>query len=198
MKYLQRVGAQVFHILLAGSKDVAPTWKSLFMLECCLRFCVYLYCNGPWPSILSYIYTLPTLIRVRVSFSNLVPELVFSLSSPSSHPQPPWAEYRAVANGVIEAYELRQLLQELHSPLQRAALVYCDNVNAVYHSTNPVQHQHTKHVEINLHFVRERVAGSDVRVLSVPTTMQFADIFTKGLPSSVSAEFRSSLNICTG
>jgi hypothetical protein len=84
------------------------------------------------------------------------------------------AEYRAVANGVAEASWLRQLLHELHSPLQRATLVYCDNVSAVYLSTNPVQHQRTKrtkHVEIDLHFVRERVAAGDVRVLSVPTTL---------------------------
>jgi hypothetical protein len=47
-------------------------------------------------------------------------------------------EYRAVANGVAEASWLRQLLQELHSPLQRATLVYCDNVSAVYLSTNLV------------------------------------------------------------
>jgi hypothetical protein len=60
-----------------------------------------------------------------------------------------------------------------------------------------VQHQRTKHVEIDLHFVRERVAAGDVRVLSVPTTLQFADIFTKWLPSSVFLDFRSSLNICT-
>jgi hypothetical protein len=108
------------------------------------------------------------------------------------------AEYRAVANGVAEASWLRQLLHELHSPLQRATLVYCDNVSVVYLSTNPVQHQRTKHVEIDLHFVRERVAAGDVRVLSVPTSLQFADIFTKGLPSSVFLDFRSSLNICTG
>jgi hypothetical protein len=82
--------------------------------------------------------------------------------------------------------------------LQRASLVYCDNVNAVYLSTNLVQHQRMKHVEIDLHFVRERVADCDVRVLSVPTTLRFADIFTKGLSLSVFADFRSSLNICTG
>jgi hypothetical protein len=52
------------------------------------------------------------------------------------------------------------------------------NVSAVYLSTNPVQHQRTKHVEIDLHFVHERVAAGDVRVLSVPTTLQFVDIFT--------------------
>ena len=80
------------------------------------------------------------------------------------------AEYRAVANGVAEASWLRQLLQELHQPLQFACLVYCDNVSAVYLSTNLVQHQRTKHVEIDLHFVRERVAIGAVRVLHVPTT----------------------------
>jgi len=48
------------------------------------------------------------------------------------------AEYRAVANGMAEASWLRQLL-ELHQPLRRRTLVYCDNVSAVYLSTNPVQ-----------------------------------------------------------
>jgi hypothetical protein len=99
---------------------------------------------------------------------------------------------------MAEASWLRQLLHELHSPLRRATLVYCDNVSAVYLSTNPMQHQRTKHVEIDLHFVSERVAAGDVRVLSVPTKLQFADIFTKGLPSSVFLDFRSSLDICTG
>ena len=105
------------------------------------------------------------------------------------------AEYRAVANGVAEASWLRQLLQELHQPLQSACLIYCDNVSAVYLSTNPVQHQRTKHVEIDLHFVWERVAIGVVRVLHVLTTSQFVDVFTKGLPSSVFMDFRSSLNV---
>jgi hypothetical protein len=108
------------------------------------------------------------------------------------------AEYRAVANGVAEASWLRQLLAELHSPLRRATLVYCDNVSAVYLSTNPVPHQRMKHVEIDLHFVRDRVAVGEVRVLHVPTTSQFADILTKGLPSTTFTDFRSSLNITSG
>jgi hypothetical protein len=108
------------------------------------------------------------------------------------------AEYRAVANGVAEATWLRQLLHELQSPLSRCSLVYCDNISAIYLSTNPVQHQHIKHVEIDLHFVRENVAISHVSALYVPMTSQFTDIFTNSLPSSVFNEFRSSLNVCSG
>jgi hypothetical protein len=105
------------------------------------------------------------------------------------------AEYRVVANGVAEASWLRHLLHELHIPIRRATIVYCDNVIAVYMSSNPVQHQRTKHIEIDLHFVREKVAMGVVRVLHVPTTSQFVDVFKKGLPSSVFTEFRSSLNV---
>jgi hypothetical protein len=90
---------------------------------------------------------------------------------------------------------LRQLLQELHQPIQKATLVYCDNISAVYLFTNPVQHQRTKHIEIDLHFVRDKVAAGTVYVLHVPTTLQYADIFTKGLPSLIFLDFRSSLNV---
>jgi hypothetical protein len=105
------------------------------------------------------------------------------------------AEYRAVANGVAEATWLHQLLLKLHAAPQRASLVYCDNISAVYMSSNPVQHQRTKHIEIDLHLVQEHVDVGDVRVMHVPTSSQYADIFTKGLPSSVFTEFRSSLNV---
>jgi hypothetical protein len=47
------------------------------------------------------------------------------------------AKYCVVANGVAESFWLRQLLQELHSPLERSTLVNCDNVSAVYLSTTP-------------------------------------------------------------
>jgi hypothetical protein len=76
-------------------------------------------------------------------------------------------------------------------------VVFCDNVSAVYLSTNPVQHQRTKHGEIDLHFVRDKVATGEIRVLHVPSTSQYADVFTKGLPTSLFTEFRSSLNVST-
>lgn len=105
------------------------------------------------------------------------------------------AKYRAVANAVAKVAWLRQLLHELHSPPPKATLVYCDNVSAVYLSSNPMQHQQTKHIKINLHFVCKKVAVGAIRVLHVPTSSQYADIFTMGLPSPIFSKFRSSLNV---
>ncbi|GJU03858.1 ribonuclease H-like domain-containing protein [Tanacetum coccineum] len=104
-------------------------------------------------------------------------------------------EYRSVANAVAETCWLRNLLRELHTPLSTATLVYCDNVSAVYLSSNLVQHQRTKHIEIDIHFVRDLVAAGHIRVLHVPSRYQYADIFTKGLPTVLFDEFRSSLSV---
>ncbi|XP_048496507.1 uncharacterized mitochondrial protein AtMg00810-like [Beta vulgaris subsp. vulgaris] len=66
------------------------------------------------------------------------------------------AEYRGVANVVSETCWLRNLLRELHCPILKATLVYCDNVSAIYLSGNPVNHQRTKHIVLDIHFVREK------------------------------------------
>nr|GEV48704.1 copia protein [Tanacetum cinerariifolium] len=68
------------------------------------------------------------------------------------------AEYRGVANVVAETAWIRNFLRKLHNSLFTTTLVYCDNVSAVYMSTNLVQHQCTKHIEIDIHFVRDMVA----------------------------------------
>ncbi|GKF95770.1 ribonuclease H-like domain-containing protein, partial [Tanacetum coccineum] len=104
------------------------------------------------------------------------------------------AKYRGVANAVAETCWLRNLLRELHTPISSATLVYCDNVSVVYLSCNPVQHQRTKHIKIDIHFVCDLVAAGQVRVFHVPSRYQFADIFTKGLPSALFEEFRSCLS----
>ncbi|KAL9233675.1 hypothetical protein vseg_008639 [Gypsophila vaccaria] len=105
------------------------------------------------------------------------------------------AEYRGVANVVAETYWLRNLLLELHCPVRHATIVYCDNVSAIYLSGNPVNHQRTKHIELDIHFVREKVAIDEVQVRHVPSIYQYADIFTKGLPKILFNDFRSSLNV---
>ncbi|XP_066374879.1 uncharacterized mitochondrial protein AtMg00810-like [Miscanthus floridulus] len=103
------------------------------------------------------------------------------------------AEYRAVAHVVAECCWLRQLLQELHISIPLATIVYCDNVSAVYMAANPVHHRRTKHIEIDIHFVREKVALGQFRVLHVPSAHQFTYIMTKGLPVQLFTDFRTSL-----
>nr|GEU57844.1 NBS-containing resistance-like protein [Tanacetum cinerariifolium] len=86
------------------------------------------------------------------------------------------AEYMGVANVVAETAWLRNLLRELHSPLRSATLVYCDNVSAM--TTNPVQHQRTKHIEIDIHcglpsaLFEEFRTGLSVRRPTAPTAME--------------------------
>jgi len=74
-------------------------------------------------------------------------------------------------------------------------LVYCDNVSAIYLAGNPVQHQRTKHIEMDIHFVREKVAHGQVRVLHVSSRYQIADIFIKGLPLVLFEDFRDNLSV---
>ncbi|GJY50237.1 ribonuclease H-like domain-containing protein [Tanacetum coccineum] len=104
-------------------------------------------------------------------------------------------EYRGVTTAVAKTSWIRNLLRQLHTPLFTVTLVYCDNVIAVYMSANPVQYQRTKHIEINIHFIHDKVAAGHVRVLHVPSRFQYADIFTKGLPYPLFADFRSSLSV---
>jgi hypothetical protein len=76
------------------------------------------------------------------------------------------------------------VLCELHSPPCRATLVY-NNIGVVSMSSNLVQHQSTKHIEIDLHCVWERVPIGGARVLHVPTSSQYVEIFTKWQISSL-------------
>ncbi|GKE14102.1 ribonuclease H-like domain-containing protein, partial [Tanacetum coccineum] len=106
-----------------------------------------------------------------------------------------WAGCPYTHSAEAETAWLRNLLHELHSPLSTATLVYCDNISAVYMSVNHVQHQRTKRIEIDIHFVRDMVTAGQVRVLHVPSRFQYANIFTNGLPSALFEEFRSSLSV---
>ncbi|CAH9059313.1 unnamed protein product [Cuscuta europaea] len=105
------------------------------------------------------------------------------------------AEYRGVANVVAELCWLRNLLLELHHRPHKASVVYCDNISVVYLSGNPIQHLRTKHIEMDTHFVCEKVARGEIRVLHVPSRHQYVDTFTKGFPRILFDEFRTSLSI---
>jgi hypothetical protein len=90
------------------------------------------------------------------------------------------AEYRAVATAVAETCWLRNLLLELHRPLDKATVVYFDNISVVYMSANPVQHRRTKYIELDIHFVREKVALGALRVLHFHLVINLQIFLLKG------------------
>ena len=79
-----------------------------------------------------------------------------------------------------------------------APRLWCDNIGARYLSANPVFHARTKHIEIDFHFVRERVAQRLPDICYVNTHDQLIDGFTKPLPLSKMRTFRFNLNLVSG
>ncbi|KAJ0444424.1 putative RNA-directed DNA polymerase [Helianthus annuus] len=86
------------------------------------------------------------------------------------------AEYRALAHTAAELRWIMSILQELHVVLSCPPTVWCDNIGATYLAANPVFHQRTKHLEIDLHFVRDMVLSRILRICYVSTVSQIADV----------------------
>ena len=63
------------------------------------------------------------------------------------------SEYRVLASVTMELIWIKSLLDELQLPLQHRPIAWCDNsgVHALAH--NPIYHSHTKHVEVDVHFI---------------------------------------------
>ncbi|KAM1411401.1 hypothetical protein COP1_024098 [Malus domestica] len=91
------------------------------------------------------------------------------------------AEYRAMSTTSAELDWILQVLAFLQVQISSPPVLFCDNLSAIALSFNPVQHQRSKHIEVDVHFVRERIAKKQLAVQFVSSREQFADIFTKGL-----------------
>jgi len=100
------------------------------------------------------------------------------------------AEYKAFANGTAEVIWLQNLLTDLQISSASAPIIWCDNLGATYLSANPVFHARTKHVEVDYHFVRDRVAKKEIHIRFIFSQDQHADVFTKPLPTSSFTAFR--------
>lgn len=104
------------------------------------------------------------------------------------------AEYRSLALTAAELLWLQSLFSELQLPF-KAPVVYCDNLSAVALSHNPVLHSRTKHMELDLYFVREKVLNKSLSVVHVPALDQVADILTKPLSQSRFCTIRDKLRV---
>lgn len=103
------------------------------------------------------------------------------------------SEYRALANVTAEVVWLHSLCLELGISVAAPHQVWCDNSSAVALSANPVFHARTKHIEVDVHFTREKVAAKFINVGSVSGQEQVADIFTKPLTTERFEFLRSKL-----
>ena len=101
------------------------------------------------------------------------------------------AELRAMAHGVCEGVWLKLLLKEMGLPLESSVKFLCDNQATISIAKNPEYHDRIKHVEIDRHFIREKIEDKSITVEYTPTSLQTADILTKALPRVIFDKFTS-------
>jgi hypothetical protein len=105
------------------------------------------------------------------------------------------AKYKTIANATTEIMWVHTLLEELKLTRHTTALLWRDNLGATYLSANPVFHAKTKHIEVDYHFVKERVVKKQLRIQFISSDDQLGDGFTKTLPAAKLKKFRYNLNI---
>ncbi|KAL0553893.1 hypothetical protein IC582_007797 [Cucumis melo] len=91
------------------------------------------------------------------------------------------AEYRAMSLGICEEIWLQKVLSDLHQECETPLKLFCDNKAAISIANNPVQHDRTIHVEIDRHFIKERLDSGSICILYIPSSQQIVDVLTKGL-----------------
>jgi len=89
------------------------------------------------------------------------------------------AEYRGMAKAICELLWIRNLMQELLVEQTNAMKLYCDSKAACDIAHNLVQHDRTKHVEVDRYFIKEKLEEKIIKVLHIRSQEQFANILTK-------------------
>ena len=106
------------------------------------------------------------------------------------------AEYRSMAAACSELLWIRSLLTSLGVTMPSPMRLFCDSKAALHIAANPVFHERTKHIEIDLHFVRDIIQAGVVSTAHISTTDQPADLFTKALGRQQFQFLLGKLGIC--
>ena len=91
------------------------------------------------------------------------------------------AEFCLVNHGICEVIWIKRLLEELNFFIPSLIKVYCDNKAVISIAHNPILHDRKKHVEVDKHFIKEKLDNEIICMPYIPTIDQIADILTKGL-----------------
>lgn len=91
------------------------------------------------------------------------------------------AEFRGIVKGVTEVLWLQKLLKDIGVRIELPTPLMCDNKASISISENHVQHDRTKHVEIDRHFIKEKLEGGIIELSFVRSEDQLADILTKAV-----------------
>ncbi|KAK2993290.1 hypothetical protein RJ640_022129 [Escallonia rubra] len=92
------------------------------------------------------------------------------------------AKFRAITLSICEGVWLKRLLEELKITCEGSIKVFCDNQASMNIVRNHVHHDKTKHVEIDRHFIREKIERGIIQMVYTPSSLQTTDILTKALP----------------
>jgi hypothetical protein len=88
------------------------------------------------------------------------------------------AEYRAMTLTASELIWIKQLLADLGIKNQEPMKMCCDNQPARHIASNPVFHERTKHIEVDCHFIREKLQSKEIETPFIRSKDQLVDIFT--------------------
>ncbi|GJR83506.1 putative RNA-directed DNA polymerase [Tanacetum coccineum] len=93
------------------------------------------------------------------------------------------AEYRAMTFATCEVMWVLKILKDLGQSDLTPVALFCDNKSVIQIATNPLMHEKTKHFDIDVHLVREKVASGLIKTVKVDSKDQIADVLTKALGS---------------